>query len=86
MPATTRVETNGSEPIVDLTEEAPVEEHAAVEETEGSHVTEYLDLALTAASDEGMSAAELMGLFYYYAHSIAESYRHDLMANEAPPE
>ncbi len=42
-------------------------------------VTDHLDRALAAAQEQEMSASELMGLFFYYAHSIAESYRQDAL-------
>lgn len=68
MPASVKSE-NGSE-TVDLTEEVET----------GPAVTDYLDMALTAASDQGMTASELMGLFFYYAHSIADGFRQDVLA------
>lgn len=45
-------------------------------------VTAYLDLALQAAREQDMNASELMGLLFYYAHSIAEGYRQDVVAEE----
>lgn len=55
---------------------------------ETSTVHGHLELALEAAGEEGMSTSELMGIFFYYAHSIAESYRETVMVEnhgDAPP-
>lgn len=40
-------------------------------------VNDYLDMALAAAAEQEVSTSELLGTFFYYAHSIAESHRHD---------
>lgn len=79
MPAVTREETEA-----DAAEEL-LEDEVVVEDSEsGPGVTDYLDMALTTARDQDMTAAELMGLFFYYAHSIAEGYRQDVI-NSQPP-
>ncbi len=72
MPATTRQD-NGAEVGED------VDEGSVGPDGAPPGVTDYLDMALTAASDQGMSASELMGVFFYYAHSIADSYRQDVL-------
>lgn len=46
------------------------------EETPPS-VNDYLEMALAAAAESAMSTSELLGIFYYYTHSIAESYRQE---------
>ena len=45
------------------------------EHGESPSVHDYLDMALEAANEQGVSTSELMGIFFYYAHSIADSYR-----------
>lgn len=40
-------------------------------------VQDHLELALGAAVEQGMSTSELLGIFYYYTHTIAETYRQD---------
>lgn len=47
-------------------------------------VPECLEMALQVAADTEMPTSELMGLFFYYAHSIAASYR-DQLLQETPP-
>lgn len=42
-------------------------------------VQQMLEIAIQTASDRGMSTSELLGIFYYYTHSIAESYREDAL-------
>lgn len=42
-------------------------------------VSQHLDAAIQAARDGQMSTSELMGLFFYYAHSIAASYRESVI-------
>lgn len=48
-----------------------------VEDTPTVH--DYLEMALQTAGEQEMSTSELMGIFFYYAHSIAESYRQDVL-------
>lgn len=48
-------------------------------------VHDYLEMALEAAGEQEMSTSELMGIFFYYAHSIAESYRQDVLDQTAEP-
>ncbi len=43
-------------------------------------VTKHLDRALEAARETEMNTSELLGLFFYYAHSIAESFRQNAIA------
>lgn len=58
-------------------DEAPSEETPS----EGAPtVHDYLEMALQTAGEQEMSTSELMGIFFYYAHSIAESYRQDVLA------
>lgn len=68
MPATVRTDHDSDEQV----EHSP-SEHGAVS------VTDHLDLALVAARDQGMTASELMGVLFYYAHNVAESYRQDVL-------
>ena len=39
-------------------------------------------LDLVEQTEQEMSAAELMGIFYYYTHGIAESYRQEVLADQ----
>lgn len=56
-------------------------ESSEVEEPEAS-VQGYLDKAIQLATEQEMPAAELMGIFYYYTHGIAESYRQEVLADQ----
>lgn len=47
-------------------------------------VNDHLEMALSVAAEQNMSTSELMGIFFYYAHSIAESYRQEAIANQLP--
>jgi len=49
----------------------------AVSETSGPTVSvrQYLEMAIQTAAEQQMPATELLGIFFYYAHCIAESYR-----------
>lgn len=73
MPAATRIDltdsANGDHPT---TEPVGLSDDSATPQTQRS-VTEFLDMAVTAAQDTGMSHSELMGLFFYYAHCVAEA-------------
>ncbi len=40
-----------------------------------SEVIEHLDLAVAAAERANMSASEIMGMLFYYAHNIAQRAR-----------
>ncbi len=42
---------------------------------DNSMVIEHLELAIKAAQEEEMSASEIMGLLFYYAHNIAQEAR-----------
>ncbi|MGI9596244.1 MAG: hypothetical protein ACR2QK_08795 [Acidimicrobiales bacterium] len=84
MPASQVYTDNGSDDATDTTTEGSPDqiEGAPAEGTEGEaapKVHDYLEMALQAAADTGMSTSELMGIFFYYAHSIAESYRQDVL-------
>lgn len=50
---------------------------SAVSETGGPTVPvrQYLEMAIQAAAEQQMPTSELLGIFFYYAHCIAESYR-----------
>lgn len=54
--------------------------HESTEPSAAEAVTRHLDAALDAAREAQMSTSELVGLFFYYAHAIAASYRESLMA------
>lgn len=75
MPAATRTD-NGAEEAEPIGEAEPTEEDGRL------GVTDHLDMAVIAAQDQGMSASELMGLFFYYAHSIAEGFRQDVLSSD----
>ncbi len=40
-----------------------------------SQVIRHLNAAIEAAQESGMSASELMGLLFYYAHNVAQQTR-----------
>lgn len=44
-------------------------------------VTRHLDQAIEAAQQAQMPTSELLGLFHYYAHSIAASYRQSVIGS-----
>ncbi|MDH3679154.1 MAG: hypothetical protein OEV40_04305 [Acidimicrobiia bacterium] len=48
-------------------------------------VHDHLEMALEAAAEQQMATSELMGIFFYYAHSIAESYRQDVLKEQQSP-
>lgn len=57
-----------------------LEAEADVEpEEERQTVQGYLELAVRTAAEEGMNTSELLGLFYYYTHSLADSYRQEAL-------
>ena len=66
----TTSENHTKEPV---TEEGPVDE-------ESLSVHDHLELALQVAADQQMSTSELLGIFFYYTHNIAESYRQEAIA------
>lgn len=45
-------------------------------------VAAYLDMAVEAARQNDMSASELMGMFFYYAHSVAEGFRMGVISEQ----
>ncbi len=55
----------------------PVSSEGQVSETGGPAVSvqQHLEMAIQTAAEQGMPTSELLGIFFYYAHSIAESYR-----------
>ena len=50
---------------------------------DNSMVIEHLEMAIKAAQDEEMSASEIMGLLFYYAHNIAQEARENAMRDQA---
>ena len=48
---------------------------AAGEEPVGRSVTDHLEAAIVAADAAGMTTSELIGTFFYYAHSLAQEAR-----------
>jgi hypothetical protein len=73
--AQNRVSETGELPV-----SAPVSREGAeseVPEAGGPTVSvrQYLEMAIQTAAEQQMPPSELMGIFFYYAHSIAESYR-----------
>jgi hypothetical protein len=57
-----------------------------VSEGEKPTVQAHLEMALQAASEQEMKTSELLGLFFYYAHSIAENYREQAVRDAAGPQ
>ncbi len=45
------------------------------EPTPQALVQQHLEAAVKTASENGVTTSDLLGMFYYYTHSIAESYR-----------
>lgn len=58
-------------PPMEVVEEEPEEEL--------SPVVRHLEDAVAAAEEEGMSAAELIGMLTYYAHNLAQEARESAM-------
>lgn len=56
-----------------------VERNQPAEARRAAGVAKHLDRAIKAAQEVKMPTGELLGLFFYYAHSIATSYREDVM-------
>lgn len=74
-----------------MSQQATASEGLEVEadaEEERQTVQGYLELAVRTAAGEGMNTSELLGLFYYYTHSLADSYRREALegAMESGPE
>lgn len=47
-----------------------------------ARVAGHLDRAIQTAGEGGMPISELLGLFFYYAHAIAASYRENVMKKD----
>ncbi len=47
-----------------------------------SEVIEHLDAAVAAAESANMSASEIMGMLFYYAHNIAQRARETALENQ----
>ena len=45
-------------------------------------VIEHLDAAVAAAERANMSASEIMGMLFYYAHTIAQRARETALENQ----
>lgn len=65
------VDATGGPGSLDTAEVEPVLD----DEEPEMRVTDHLEAAVRAAEAEGMPASELIGLFFYYAHSLAEEGR-----------
>lgn len=52
------------------------------EQAQEPTVQDYLEMALQLAGEQEMKTSELMGIFFYYAHSIAESYRQEVLSQQ----
>lgn len=50
--------------------------------SEAHRVIEHLDAAVTAAREEDMSASEILGLLFYYAHNVAQDARESALRKE----
>jgi len=55
--------------VTDSTGNIPAEESGI------SKVVQKLDTAVLTAEEEGMGTSELIGLFFYYAHNLAQEAR-----------
>jgi hypothetical protein len=49
---------------------------------ETHRVIEHLDAAIAAAREEDMSASEVLGLLFYYAHNVAQDARESAMREQ----
>lgn len=49
---------------------------------ENNTVVEYLEMAVQAAQEQEMSASELIGLLFYYAHNVAQETRELALQNQ----
>jgi hypothetical protein len=49
-------------------------------QTETPTPQHFLDLAIQSATEHQMPMSELVGLFYYYTHSVCATYREDVIA------
>ena len=66
-----------------MAEEAPNLEMGD-EEGKTPRPQHFLELAIQSAQEHQMPMSELVGLFFYYTHSVCATYRDDAMArNEA---
>ena len=65
---------------------ATAAEPVADQEDESPTVHDYLEMALAAAAERQMSTSELMGIFFYYTHSIADSYRQEALREHDDPD
>lgn len=45
-------------------------------------VVEHLDRAVQVAQDQDMSASEIIGLLFYYAHNVAQEARESAMRQQ----
>lgn len=50
--------------------------------SEPDRVIEHLDAAVAAAREEGMSASEILGLLFYYAHNVAQDARESALSQK----
>lgn len=73
--AQTRVSDTGEPPVSKLVSREGAQ--SEVSETGGPTISvqQYLEMAIQTAAEQRMPTSELLGIFFYYAHSIAESYR-----------
>lgn len=46
-------------------------------------VVEHLDAAVAAAERANMSTSEVIGMFHYYAHNLAQQARENALRDEA---
>lgn len=49
---------------------------------EATRVIEHLDAAVAAAREEDMSASEILGLLFYYAHNVAQDAREAALSEQ----
>ena len=64
-----------------MAEEAPNLEMGDEEEKQDMPTPQhFLDMAIQSATEHQMPMSELVGLFYYYTHSVCATYRDDVIA------
>ena len=62
-----------------MADEVPNLEAGDEEEAEMPTPQHFLDLAVQSATEHQMPMSELVGLFYYYTHSVCATYRDDVL-------
>ncbi len=71
----TRVSETGEPPVSELMSREGAQSEVSETGEPTVSVRQYLEMAIQTAVEQRMPTSELLGIFFYYAHSIAESYR-----------